>query len=159
MAYITAITNLRWERVTIGDTPVLCDVSTGRPRPLVPTTFRREIFDLIHGLAHPSIHSTTKLVSEKFVWHSMKRDLRDWVRSCEHCQRSKIHRHTKPPIQDLPQPTQRFSYIHMDVVGPLPPSEGKRYIFTIIDRSTRWPEATPMEDTTTRSCAQALLGS
>jgi len=67
MAYITAITSLRWERVTIGDTPVLCDVSTGRPRPLVATTFQREIFDLIHGLAHPSIRSTTKLVSEKFV--------------------------------------------------------------------------------------------
>ena len=74
-------------------------------------------------------------------------------------ERSGKHRHTKPPIHDLPQPTRRFGHIHVDVVGPLPPSEGKRYIFTIIDRSTRWPEATPMEDATTRSCAQALLGS
>nr|XP_027215147.1 uncharacterized protein LOC113808018 [Penaeus vannamei] len=52
---------------------------------------------------------------------------------CKQCQRSKIHRYTKPPIHDLPQPTRRFGHIHVDVVGPLPPSEGKRYIFTIID--------------------------
>jgi len=53
---------------------------------------------------------------------------------------------------------RHFGHIHVDVVGPLPPSEGKRYIFTIIDRSTRWPEAMPMADATTRSCTQALLG-
>nr|BDT63073.1 MAG: reverse transcriptase [Trachysalambria curvirostris nimavirus] len=161
-AYITAIINLRWERVRIGDTPVLCDISTGRPRPLVPASFRRQIFGLIHDLAHPSIRSTIKLVTEKFVWHSMKKDLKQWTRSCEQCQRSKIHRHTRPQVHELPQPTRRFGNIHVDIVGPLPPSKGKRYLLTAIDRSaidrsTRWPKAIPMEDATARSCAQALL--
>ncbi|WP_435316540.1 DDE-type integrase/transposase/recombinase, partial [Klebsiella pneumoniae] len=55
------------------------------------------------------------------------------------------------------QPSRRFGHIHVDVVGPLPTSQGCRYIFTIIDRSTRWPEAVPMTDATTDSCASALI--
>ena len=32
----------------------------------------------------------------------------------------------------------------------------KTYLFTIIDQYTRWPEATPLEDATTKTCARAL---
>ena len=41
----TSITNLRWKVVKIGETSLLCDISTGRPRPFVPKCFRRNIFD------------------------------------------------------------------------------------------------------------------
>ncbi|KAK3893046.1 hypothetical protein Pcinc_003124 [Petrolisthes cinctipes] len=55
------------------------------------------------------------------------------------------------------QPQRRFAHIHVDVVCPLPPSEGHRYLFTIIDRSTRWPEAIPMTNATSAFCTAALL--
>ena len=54
-------------------------------------------------------------------------------------------------------PDCHFQRIHVDVVGPLPISQGKSYLFTIIDCYTRWPEAIPMADTTATSCAQALM--
>ncbi|XP_064093848.1 uncharacterized protein LOC135206360 [Macrobrachium nipponense] len=60
---------------------------------------------------------------------------------------------------EFPQPKRRFGHIQVDVVGPLPPSEGARYLLTIIDRSTRWPEATSMSEATTKACAKALLAS
>ena len=85
------------------------------------------------------------------------KDITAWTRTCVNCQRSKIHRHTKASLGSFQQPTRRFGHIHVDIVGPLPSSEGKRYLFTIIDSSTRWPEAIPMEDATTVSCATALL--
>ena len=34
---------------------ILCDISTGRPRPLVPDTWQRTVFDAVHDLSHPSI--------------------------------------------------------------------------------------------------------
>jgi hypothetical protein len=43
-------------------------------------------------------------------------------------------------------PAQRFSHIHVDLVGPLPASEGATYVFTVIDRNTRWFEALPLSD-------------
>ena len=104
-------------------------------------------------MIHPSNRVTVQLVTERFVWHAMKKD----ITACVSCERSKIHRLTKASLGSFQQPTRRFGHIHVDIVGPLPSSEGKRYLFTIIDRSSRWPEAIPMEDATTVSCATALL--
>ena len=114
---------------------------------------------MIHTLSHPSIRATVQLVTEKFVWHAMKKDITAWTRTCVSCQRSKIHRHTKASVGSFHQPTRRFGHIHVDIVGPLPSSEGKRYLFTIIDRSTRWPEAIPMEEPMEEICTGVPQGS
>ena len=47
--------------------------------------------------------------------------------------------------------------MHIDLVGPLPPSGGHTHILTIMDRSTRWPEAVPVSDTSARAVAEAFL--
>ena len=149
--------NLKLENVSFGGVTILCDVSTGRPRPLVPEEFKRQVFDNIHGMSHPSIRSTVKLITSKFVWKNMNKDIRLWSRMCLDCQRSKVSRHTQSGIGQFPQPRRRFGHIHVDTVGPLPPSNGYRYLFTITDRSTRWPEAIPIEEANAVSCAAALL--
>lgn len=157
--YKTSITSLQWQDFPLDDenTRLLCDVSTGRPRPLVPEPLRKKVFSLVHSLAHPSGRATAKLLKDRFIWHGITRDAKSWAKSCTDCQTSKIQRHTTPPLGSLPQPTRRFQHIHVDIVGPLPFSNGFRYLFTTIDRSTRWPEAIPMQDATASSCTQALL--
>ena len=56
----TAITYLQLKDIPFGsnNTTLLCDVSLGRPRPLVPVSFRRRIFDTLHGLSHHGIRAT-----------------------------------------------------------------------------------------------------
>ena len=155
----TSLTSLQWKDVPFNDNggTLLCDISTGRPRPWVPLQLRRQVFNLIHGLAHPSARSTTTLLKKKFIWHSISKDAKAWARSCIPCQQSKVHRHTESGIGSFPQPNRRFSHVHVDIVGPLPPSEGYKYLFTIVDRSTRWPEAVPLADSSAPSCATAFL--
>ena len=47
----------------------------------------------------------------------------------------------------------RFDRVHIDIVGPLPPSKGFTYLLTCIDCFTHWPEPTHI---TTETVAGAL---
>ena len=51
---------------------LLCDVSSGQARPIVPSNWRGKVFDLVHNLSHPSIRSTRKLTSSKFIWTGLQ---------------------------------------------------------------------------------------
>lgn len=137
--------------------PVYCDTSTGTERPFVPNGLRRSVFAALHQLAHPGIKATQRLIAARYVWPSMNTDIRRWTRSCLPCQRAKIHRHTISPLSTFPLPSSRFNQVHIDIVGPLPPSSNHRYILTCIDRYTRWPEAVPMPDSTADTVARAFV--
>jgi hypothetical protein len=52
-----------------------------------------------------------------------------------------VHSHVQLRPQHVAEPVQQFSDIHVDLVGLLPTSEGAPYVFTVIDRNTRWFEA------------------
>lgn len=158
-SYQTAITGLNVMKVLIHENgpELLCDVSTGYPRPIVPPECRRQVFTTLHELSHPGITATRKLVSSKYVWHGLKKDVNKWTRECVMCQRSKIHRHTRAPLETFRVPEKRFSHINVDLVGPLPPSHGYTHLLTIVDRHTRWPEAIPLQSTLTTDCARALI--
>ena len=66
-------------------------------------------------------------------------------------------RHVHSPLVDRALPDGRFLSLHLDLVGPLPESEGNVYLLTIIDRYSRWLEAIPLASATARDCAVALL--
>ena len=67
------------------DATLICDTSTGNPRPYVPESFRRRIFDSLHGLAHPGVRASQKLLTTCYVWPRINADVRQWARSCLKC--------------------------------------------------------------------------
>ena len=67
------------------DLTILCDVSTGVPRPLVPSALRRHVFDVLHSLAHPGIRATQHLIVARFIWPNIHIDVRNWARTCLQC--------------------------------------------------------------------------
>jgi cleavage and polyadenylation specificity factor subunit 1 len=157
--YRTAVTGLKLEDVPVGnsDLKLLCDTSTGQLRPVVPLNMRRTVYDTVHGLSHPSVRSTVKMVNSRFTWHGLSKQVREWARTCTACQRNKVHKHTRAAPATFEVPKRRFDHINIDIVGPLPPSQGSRYLLTIVDRFTRWPEAIPLTNIDTPTCARALI--
>nr|VZI46998.1 unnamed protein product [Spirometra erinaceieuropaei] len=143
--------------LTTGSGTTLCDVSTPFHRPFMPASLRRAVFQTLHGLSHPGIRASQKLLAERFVWPGMNKDVKAWAWSCLICQRNKVQRHKKSPPGTFPSPDARFSHGHLDVVGPLTPSNCFNHLLTCVDRYTRWAEAVLLPNMQAETIVKAFV--
>ncbi|KAI5724876.1 hypothetical protein M8J77_008234 [Diaphorina citri] len=85
-------------QMTVDNVQLYCDTSTGVARPYVPKDLRFQLFRQLHNLSHPGGRASSRLISERFIWPSMQKDIKHWVRQCHDCQASKVHRHERSPL-------------------------------------------------------------
>jgi len=84
----------------------------------------------------------------------MQSNIKLWVRTCHDCQQTKHH--TKSEIGSFP-PSDHFCYVRTDIVGPLYSVKGYRYVCTLIDRESKWIEATPVRNIEAITVAKAFF--
>ena len=87
----------------------------------------------------------------------MKKDCTVWVQSCVPCQQTKVRPYTRSPYQHYPLTSEHLSEIHFDLIGPLPESEGNRYILMCVDRFTRWFTASALPSQDIQTVISAFL--
>ena len=138
---------------------IFCDLSTGKSRPLVPKEFRKTVLTAFHGLGHPGQRETVRRVQKRYYWPDMGKDAASWARTCKPCQQVKVGKVIAPPTKNRPVMSPRFSDLMLDIIGPLPCSEGQSYILTILDRTSRWVDAVPMAQATAEACVKAFTRS
>jgi hypothetical protein len=109
------------------------------------------------NIHHPAVRASRRLVCASFCWSKMVCFVSPLIRNCLQCQKAKVHRHVSLQAAHIPIPVRRFSHLHVELVGPLPRSAGFSYLFTVMDRTKRWPEAIPLTSITAPDCAVALL--
>ena len=135
---------------------LLVDVSQGYPRPILPPNLQDCIIWHYHNMSHPGIRATQRLVCQRYVFSGMKRKIKDLIKTCVACQRSKVNCHTVSPITSIPMPSARFTKLQVDICDPFPSSQACSYLLVCIDPYTRWVEAYPMFDQSTESVISAL---
>jgi hypothetical protein len=96
---------------------------------------------------HPGQEKTYDLVTRNFWWPGIREYIKNYVRSCEVCQRSKASRH-KPYglLEPLPIPDTPWSSIGMDFIVKLPVSHGFDSILVFVCRRTKQAHFVPCNE-------------
>ena len=105
------------------------------------------------------MRATRRLITKRWVWKGMQSDISSWCKECNPCQTSKVTRHTVPELREIPVPSRRFTEVNIDIVGPLPPSQGFCYLLMMIDRNTRWIEVTELYEISTSTVVTGFIQS
>ncbi|KAG5327550.1 TF211 protein, partial [Pseudoatta argentina] len=135
-------------------TTLYCEMTGEAIRPYIPASLRDRVFHMFHDATHPGPKVTDRLIRQRYVWPNMHRDIVKWCKDCLDCQQSKIIRHVQLNLEKFVALDGRFEHVHMDLIGPLPESDGYKYCVTIIDRFSRRPVAIPLK----ASLSTVLLG-
>ena len=148
--------SLEFKQVKFEDQEIWCETSMSKPRPFLPVELRKFVLKNMH-FAHNGVKETVRVISSHYYWHELRTEVTKFVQTCHGCQSQKSSKITPPHYGKFEVPDQRFTHCHVDIVGPLPKSEGYKYLLTIIDRTTRHLSALPLVEPSAKECSQAFL--
>ncbi len=130
---------------------------------VVPKTLRTTVMKVAHEsimAGHLGVKKTTDRVLSEFYWPGVGSDITRFCRSCDICQKTVSKGHiTKVPLGTMPLIDTPFKRVAVDIVGPIFPATDRknRYILTLVDYATRYPEAVPLPGIEAERVAEALV--
>ena len=119
---------------------------------VIPESSRVHVMKLSHDSimgGHLRTNKTLDRITSVFYWPDMAGDVMRYCKSCDIYQKaiskgrmSKGICHEKMPWIDMP-----FKRVAVDIAGQIFPTseEGHRYLLTLVDYATQYPEATPLK--------------
>ena len=108
----------------------------------VPQVVRKEVMYECHDTlwaGHPGGDKTMEMLTRRYFWPHMDKEVEAYVRGCQVCQQDKAER-CKPAglLQPLSIPNQPWESLSMDFIISLPESQNYTGIFVVVDRLTKY---------------------
>lgn len=123
----------------------LCRVVQNELRPVLPKSSRFHIMKIYHDEhGHLGIEKCLEAIRAKYWFPKMRKYVSKYVASCLGCQFTKKPTGKQPGLlHPIPKVAVPFHTLHVDHLGPFCKSNGKTYIFAVIDGFTKfvWLEA------------------
>ena len=130
---------------------------------MVPRPLRQQVISLAHDsilTGHLGVSKTADRILSEFFWPGITSEVTRYCRSCGICQRTiPKGRVSKAPLQKMPVIDEPFRRIAIDIIGPIVPAseKGNRFVLTVVDYATRYPEAIALPSIEAERVAESLL--
>ena len=130
---------------------------------MVPTELRSKVLALGHEAmfaGHLGVKKTLDRISASFYWPGILQSVQRFCSSCDICQRTvRKGSVSRAPLHSIPVVNVPFEKVAIDIIGPIVPKSGRghRWILTLVDFATRYPEAVCLKSIETEMIAEALL--
>lgn len=122
----------------------------------------QEILKMYHKSllgGHAGLERMKNNIRRYYTWPTLTKDIKDFIRNCATCEKTKITTHTRSPMQISSVGISPFDHVYIDFVGPItPPSaEGHHYLFTMTCDLTKYAIAVPTVDCSALTTAKAFV--
>ncbi|KAJ9520563.1 hypothetical protein QJQ45_007423 [Haematococcus lacustris] len=113
---------------------------------------KREVLEACHDAkyaGHMGMSKTWHTVDLSFTWPGMRKDVEDYVRQCDACQRNKPSTRLKAgKLQPLSIPGRRWESVSMDFIVKLPNSGERGFdsILVFVDRLSKMVHLVPTKE-------------
>ena len=129
---------------------------------VIPSMYKLELLDLAHNIplaGHLACSKTRDRLLEHYFWPGLYRDVENYCATCRECQLgARKMASEKAPLISVPVVGIPFHKVATDIVGPVERSaRGYKYVLTLVDYATRYPDAIPLKDATAPAVADALV--
>jgi len=109
----------------------------------IRTNLIREHDDIAQA-GHGGTAKTMELLQHKYYWPHMRNTIKQYVKNCDTCQRTKVVRQAPYRLMKPNEvPDRPWKSISMDLITDLPKSEGDDAILIVIDRLTKMAHFLP----------------
>lgn len=129
--------------------------------PYAPRSIRDSIMRLAHDdltAGHSSAERTLLRIENNWIWPYYKEDVDIYCRSCHICNTVNLPHHKRPlPLEPFAPVSMFNERVHVDLLGPLPVSEGNRILLVIIDAFSKYVEFVPLPSKEMEIVSNALF--
>ena len=106
--------------------------------------------------AHHGRESTYQKISERFFWHGMIEDIKEYIKICKsYEQQGKIFKKISPELKSIPVPNEVMKQIGIDLCT-LPEVDGFKHLVVCIDYFSKWSQAKAVKDKSAPTVAKIL---
>ena len=90
------------------------------------------------NIGHPGQHRMMELIKRIYWWPGLREDIKNYVQGCFKCQQNKVqHQKKAGELHPLDISQGPWQEINIDIIGPLPKSNGMDTIVVIVDWFTK----------------------